>query len=210
MRSRLSTERRCRLLLGDARDILLARPGARAHTHVLWLGLAAFVYLLTLSASVGWYLIPSALLFALLAAIALFDIRYLLIPDGPLGGAFILGIGMLPLLSDGVSWSTRLAAAAAAWILLRSFAWGYERWRGFSGLGLGDANLFALAGLWLGPQGLAGCLLVAAVSGLVSAAVRWRERGGIQAREPLPFGPHLALGLWLSWTLGPLEGLTLL
>ncbi len=195
---------RCRRLCSDAGEILLARNGARAHSHVLWLGLVGLVYLLAQFEELGWYIVPSLALFAALAAIVLFDARYFLIPDKPI--LFLFFSGALTLLAGSSSEiPARLAAATSAWGLLRLIAWAYERWRGFSGLGLGDATLFGIAGLWLGFSGLPGCLLLAALSGLVSTAILFRDGGWVHARQPIPFGPHLALGLWLSWAVGPIE-----
>jgi len=77
--------------------------------------------------------------------------------------------------------------------------------RGSEGLGAGDARLFALMGLWLGPAALPGCLFVAALSGLASALIMLRAKGAGQAPLALPFGPHLALAFWLAWAVGPLE-----
>lgn len=195
---------RCKRLLRDGGDLLLARKGARAHTHVLWLGLLAFVCLLTQALALGWLLAPTLLLFGALAAIALFDLRYLLIPDGPVllllvagaATAFAQAPSLLP---------ERLLAAGGAYALLAFAALAYRRLRGVEGLGLGDAKLFALAGLWLGFPALPGCLLTAALSGLVSALILLREKGPAHAREAVPFGPHLALALWLAWSVGPLE-----
>jgi leader peptidase (prepilin peptidase) / N-methyltransferase len=196
--------RRCRRLGLDAGEILLARKGAQAHSHVLWLGLVGFVYLLAQFDELGWYIVPSVALFASLAAIVLFDARYFLIPDKPILFLFFSG-ALTVLASSSSEIPARLAAATCAWGLLRLVALAYERWRGLPGLGLGDAKLFGIAGLWLGFPGLPGCLLVAALSGLVSAAILIRDHGWVHARQPIPFGPHLALGLWLSWAMGPIE-----
>lgn len=81
--------------------------------------------------------------------------------------------------------------------------WGFQRWRRVPGLGEGDARLFALAGLWLGFDGLVSCLLIAVFSAAVAAVIALRDGALVHARDPLPFGPHLALGFWLTWTLGP-------
>jgi leader peptidase (prepilin peptidase)/N-methyltransferase len=184
--------------------MLLAQPGGRAHTHVFWLGLAGIAVLLAQIQQVGWFILPSLALFAALVVVVTFDVEFFLIPDGPL--LFLFGTGVATtLVAAPRELPARLGAALAAWAFLRLAAWGYENWRGFAGLGLGDAKLFSIAGLWLGFQGLPGCLLVAAFSGLVSAAILLRSVTSLEARQPIPFGPHLALGLWLAWSVGPLE-----
>ena len=76
----------------------------------------------------------------------------------------------------------------------------YRRLRGREGMGLGDAKLLGAAGAWVGWQGLAGVLLIAAVTGLATAVVLRRT----SLSDALPFGPFLALGIWLTWLYGPL------
>ncbi len=199
-----AARRRYRRLGLDAREILAGRKGGRAHSHVLWLGLVGLAYLLAQFDDLGWYIVPSLALLAALVIIVLFDARYFLIPDAPI--LFLLFSGALTPLTGGMTeMPLRVAAAVCAWGSLRLVAWVFEQWRGVPGLGLGDAKLFGIAGLWLGFPGLPGCLLIAALSGLVSAVILFRDGGSIHARQPIPFGPHLALGLWLSWAVGPIE-----
>ncbi len=53
-----------------------------------------------------------------------------------------------------------------------------------------------------GPRGIAAAMALAVVSGaLVRSAVRLSGRLG--PREPFPFGPFIALGIWLVWLTGP-------
>lgn len=200
----IAARRRCRRLAAGASEILLARRGARAHSHVLWLGLVGVVSLFAQIDDLRWYIIPSLALVSGLGAIVLFDVKYFLIPDGPIAFLFVLGVATV-LAGEPREAPARLVAAIGAWLFFRVVAWTYERWRGFAGLGFGDAKLFAIAGLWLGFQELPGCLLVAAGSGMLSAMIALRERGLADARHPIPFGPHLALGIWLAWAVGPLE-----
>jgi len=171
---------------------------------VLWTGLFAFGWLLSHPPSPLWVVAPSLVLLAALAVIVLFDIRYFLIPDGPVALLLIAGLAATYAL-DPALLLERLLAAAGAFAALRLAGLAYRRWRGVEGLGPGDARLFALMGLWLGLPALPGSLFVAAISGLVSALILLRANGPGQAREALPFGPHLALAFWLAWTLGPVE-----
>lgn len=198
------SRRRCGRLLQRGLQILITRKGDRAHSHVLWLGLISFLALVGQFGEVAWWLLPSVALFVGLAVIVLFDVEYLVIPDGPVLILSAVGLAMLATMAP-LAAAVRLLAALAAWSLMRTSALAYERWRGVAGLGAGDAKLFGLAGLWLGFPGLPGCLTIAAFSGLLSALLlmrggRWRD-----PREPIPFAPHLALGFWLVWAIGPLE-----
>lgn len=194
--------RHCARLVAPATMILSARGEGRALAHVAWIAIAGLGYSLLDPVQLGWWSLPTLALFCALALITLFDARYFVIPDGPLLVLLSCGAAMLPL-GDTHDILDRLLAAACAYAALRAVDLIYERLRGREGLGLADAKLFALAGLWLGLGALPGCLLLAVASALVSALVGAREGRLTHARQPIPFGPHLALGFWLSWSLGP-------
>ncbi|MEK4034027.1 A24 family peptidase [Methylocystis sp. IM3] len=196
--------RRRRALAPLARGILLGQAGGRALTAAAWLSLVALGALFAQSAALGWLILPSLCLFVALCAVALFDARYFVIPDGPLLCLGLCGLATSLLLSPQET-AARLAAAAAGYVAIRGVALAYEALRGAPGVGEGDASLFAVAGLWLGFEGLPGCLIYATLSALLAAAIALREGTLENARAPLPFGPHLALGLWLAWVFGPLE-----
>jgi leader peptidase (prepilin peptidase)/N-methyltransferase len=196
--------RRWRRLVETAGNILCGRRDGRPHGHVAWLSLIGLVYLLLQANQLGGFLLPTAGLFSALCIIAVFDARYFIIPDGPI--LFLLGLGVATFcISDWAEAPSRLAAAGVGYFALVIVAWAYQKWRGAPGLGLGDAKLFAVAGLWLGPTGLPSCLLLAVLSALASVAISLRDGSLPSLRQPVPFGPHLALGLWLVWAFGPLE-----
>ena len=71
-----------------------------------------------------------------------------------------------------------------------------------TGLGLGDAKLAALGRAWLGPGGIAAAMALAVVSGAAVGSTA-RLSGRLGPREPFPFGPFIALGIWLVWLTGP-------
>lgn len=75
----------------------------------------------------------------------------------------------------------------------------YRRYRGFDGLGLGDAKLLAAAGAWLGPFYLAPMVLAAALLALAAVLVLRVAGRPVSLQSSLPFGPFLSagfLGLW--------------
>lgn len=195
---------RCRGLRDFGRDILLARGDARVFTHIPLIALCGLAYLLIEPEYLGWRIAPSLALLGGLALLALFDARYFLIPDGPLVFLFACGAAML-LADEPNAALSRLAASVSAYLCLRLVAWTYEKVRNEPGLGGADPALFAVGGLWLDFVGLPSCLLVAVGSGLISAVLTFRGASLAHARQPIPFGPHLALGIWLVWALGPLE-----
>ena len=76
-----------------------------------------------------------------------------------------------------------------------------ERLVGQPALGLGDAKLAAMAGAWLGLAGLGIAMGVAVISGALFG-VMGRITGRLKPREPFPFGPFIAVGIWLVWLMG--------
>ena len=183
---------------------LLARREGLAYTHVAWASIVALAYLLTQAADLGWLIAPTLLLYSALGVITLFDARYFFIPDIMIVFLAVCG-GVVFLMIDANSAPIHAAAAIFAYAAFRAIAFLYYHFRGEAGLGLGDAKLFGVAGLWLGFEGLPTCLIVAVVSALASAAIIHRDTAIKSARLAIPFGPHLALGLWIVWAFGPLE-----
>ncbi len=71
--------------------------------------------------------------------------------------------------------------------------------------GLGDVKLFAAAGAWVGWQGLPSVLLIGAAASPVAAFILSWAKGARGLRQTVPFGPYLALGLWITWLYGPVN-----
>ncbi|MCI4677150.1 A24 family peptidase [Rhodoblastus acidophilus] len=195
--------RRARLLAALALAILSCRKGFRGLAPAAWGFIAGLLWLAAQPDQLGWYAAPSLVLFVALSVAALIDARYFILPDGPLLVLALAGVA-LRLAAPVENFAFFLSAAAFAFAVFRAAAWAFEKARGYPGLGQGDARLFALAGLWLGWDGLASCLLIAALSGALAATIALRDRALAHPREPLAFGPHLALGFWLVWAVGPL------
>lgn len=185
-------------------DILVWRHGARGLAPAAWAFVLSLVWLATQVGQLGWFALPSLVLFGCLSVAALIDARYFILPDGPLVILAITGVAMrlTAPVNEIISY---FAAAAFGFAIFWAAAWIFEKLRGFPGLGHGDTRLFALAGLWLGWAGLPSCLLIAALSAALAAAIAIRDGVLANLRAPLPFGPHLALGVWLVWAVGPLS-----
>lgn len=117
----------------------------------------------------------------------------------------------LPLMGVGLAaawWDSPAAlyasvvGALAGYTVLVVVGIGYRLARGRDGLGRGDAKLLAAGGAWLGWAALPWVMLFAAVLGLALALVH-RARGLQLTRETaLPFGPPLALAIWIIWLYG--------
>lgn len=151
----------------------------------------------------GWLLLASALLGWTLLTLALIDAREMILPDVltlpliPLGLVAVFAIDPDRLVAHSL-------AAAAGFLLFGALARLYRHVRGRDGLGGGDAKLLAAGGAWVGPYGLASVILAAAVSGLAFALLRHLAGRPLHATTEVPFGPHLALGIWLVWLYGPI------
>ena len=180
------------------------RSGYRALAPTAWISFIGLCMFLPHATELGLSIIAGVGLFVALCLISLFDIRYFIIPDGPLIFLCILAPFSLST-PDPQEISLRLAAGAVGYSVLRLSAYAHEVVRGQAGFGTGDARLYAVAGLWLGLTGLPGCLVYATFSALLSAVIALRLGEVDDMREPVPFGPHLSLGMWLSYVMGPLE-----
>ena len=140
----------------------------------------------------------SVLLAAVLAAISVFDLRHFRIPDALSLPLVAAGLGLawaVPMLAGNQPvFADHLIGAAGGFLVMAAVGEGYFRLRGFEGLGLGDAKLFAAAGAWLGWQSLPLVLLIAALGGLAYALVQRRNAGAA-----LAFGPWISLAFFGCW-----------
>ncbi len=163
---------------------VLVWPGAGAGLPDLWL---------------PWAGLP---LIALLLPLVLIDLDHLWLPEPLCRWGVVLGLFVSML--GGVSvLATHLIAAVLALLLLEGLSALAERILGQPALGLGDAKLAALGGAWLGLGGIAAAMAIAIAAGAAVGGVA-RLTGHLGPREPFPFGPFIALGIWLVWLTGPL------
>jgi len=100
--------------------------------------------------------------------------------------------------------------AAIGFALLAALAFAYRKMRGQDGLGGGDAWLLAGGGAWTGWQGLPTILVLGAGAGLVFVALMAARGKPVGRAQPIPFGVGLAIGIWLTWLYGPLDGTQIL
>ena len=163
---------------------LLVWPGAGGGLPDLWL---------------PWAGLP---LIALLLPLVLIDLDYLWLPEPLCRWGLVLGV-LVSSVAGIPAFASHLIAAVLALLLLEGLSALAERLLGQPGLGLGDAKLAALGGAWLGPGGIAAAMALAVVSGALAGGTA-RLSGRLGPREPFPFGPFIALGIWLVWLTGPL------
>ncbi len=148
-------------------------------------------------------LLAGAGLAAALIALSVIDVRTFRLPDVLTLPLMVAGL----ILATALEWDEpglRVAAALAGFAAFAGLGWVYRRWRGHDGLGLGDAKLMAAAGAWTGLEALPSVVLWAcglALGALLVARLRGLD---LTRRTAIPFGPFLALGIWIVWLMGPL------
>jgi len=176
-------------------------PIPRRHPMVE-LAAAALAVLSVLLLPPPFLAFQGAVLGWLLLALAWIDAKRFILPDQLtltllVAGLAFAGLAALP---------AHILGAALGYGSFRLISLLYLRWRGQEGLGHGDAKLLAAGGAWAGPLALADIILVAALLGVIyTLAVQRRRRGGLWRRR-LPFGPPLALAIWLVWMAGTAYG----
>jgi leader peptidase (prepilin peptidase)/N-methyltransferase len=136
-----------------------------------------------------------------LLALSWIDLRCLRLPDVLTLPLVLAGLGVTALLQPEAIGDHALAATAG-FLVLRGIAWTYRRLRGREGIGAGDAKLLGAAGAWLGLAPLPMVVLSAALAGLGMALLLSLAGHRLRRDSALPFGPCLALGLWLMWLHG--------
>jgi leader peptidase (prepilin peptidase)/N-methyltransferase len=149
-------------------------------------------------------LIKYLFLAALLVAATFIDIERFLIPNRLVVAGLAFGIAAGFFVHDVSFLSALLGAASTAGFLLLVAL----LYRG--GMGMGDIKLALVTGLFLGwPMGLVGLFVGACIGGLVGIVLIVAKIKG--RKDPVPFGPFIALGtlialLWGSQILGLLLG----
>lgn len=146
-----------------------------------------------LTALLGWQLL----------LIAVIDAEHFWLPDQLTLPLLMTGL-LAALVLDRTAPADAVIGAAAGFAVLWLLALAYRRLRGREGLGGGDPILLAAAGAWVGWIGLPSVLLWAAAAGLSLVAARWLTGARVSGADRLPFGPCLAIGIWLTWLIGPL------
>jgi leader peptidase (prepilin peptidase)/N-methyltransferase len=183
------------------------RAPDRQHFAVAWGLVAGAVWLSTgLPEDPVWpeAAIAGLYLVTVLAAICAIDARYGIIPDS-LVAALAAGGLLQTYLGGQAELLERVLEAVAVLAAAALFRASYRWLRGFDGLGFGDVKFVTAAALWIGIQGLPILLLTAVLSAVVSLLIMRAEGHDLHGQHAIAFGPHLAIGLWLTWVAGPLQ-----
>lgn len=138
--------------------------------------------------SILWCLLISALL-----VIAVIDYRTMLIPGK--ADAFIALIGMIHLLLHREQWQYYVIGFVGVGLFLLLIAVIFKSVTGRSGLGYGDIELMACAGLCIGWGHGLFALVIGSVLGSLIEGVRMVV---MKKRGKFAFGPYLAIGITIA------------
>jgi len=171
---------------------------------------------------VGDGMLPLKLcLIAILTVVAAIDARFGIIPDSWSGALLVAGAlnvllassqaagtltatsteltGLMPELDAICSRAIEALIAVLCAILLRVC---YRFLRCRDGFGFGDVKFVGAAALWVGLPMLPLMLIVAVCSAFGTIVLMRMQGGELKGGDAIPFGPHLALGLWLTFLFG--------
>ncbi|MEZ5332949.1 MAG: prepilin peptidase [Thermoanaerobaculia bacterium] len=133
----------------------------------------------------------SAFLCALLVVLGLIDAEHLLLPDRLTLPGIAAGLALQSWLPVPLLDAVLGALVGAGGLILVINVWYWLRDE--EGMGLGDVNLLAMIGAFLGWQGVVVALLVGAFSGAL-VGLTLMATGRVRLSSKLPFGTFLALG----------------
>jgi leader peptidase (prepilin peptidase)/N-methyltransferase len=153
------------------------------------LGMAALfaATVLVLGTDDGGELAIALSLCTVLVIVTVTDLERRVIPNGVLLAGAIAALA-LAAATDPSSLPERGISALAAGGFLLCVALAYPR-----GMGMGDAKLVAVMGLYLG-RSVAPAVLIGFAAGALVGLVMIARRGASARKQALPFGPFLALG----------------
>lgn len=185
-------------------DVSVGARAALVFTLVLAAIYAAMFVLLGVRAhGDGLALMASLILASALLLLTYFDLRTGLLYDALTLPLILAGLAWAFIANPGSSsgWLNAALGAALGYGLIAGMAYAWRKIRGYEGIGLGDAKLLAAGGAWLGATALPLILLVGSVSGIAAVLfVTQKPLSGGQ-RVAIPFGPSLALAIWIVWSL---------
>lgn len=165
-----------------------AEPISRRYPLVEALTAALFAAVAVVHANDPTMLVLGIVLVAFLVPIALIDADHRIIPNRLTLPAAVAGLVLGTLLDPGGE-VERIVAGVAAGAVLALPSLLHPK-----GMGMGDAKLVAVLGLYLG-RGVAPAVLVAfAVGTAVGMAIMLRKGLSAGRKTAVPFGPFLALG----------------
>ena len=173
--------------------------GAKLSVRHLWAeAVSAAVYVsLLVKYDISLQTLEAWLLAGILLACAFADLEGYIIPDRFIAAGIVLFIGSLFFAPEPAKTAVDGALGGFAVVgVLLLFVHLMEKRMGREAMGGGDLKLLFVTGLFFGWKGNLFCLILACLIGIV-----W----GLAARrrsEPIPWGPSIALGAWITALFG--------
>ncbi|MCF6288985.1 MAG: A24 family peptidase [Proteobacteria bacterium] len=150
----------------------------------------------------GWSLqsIAGVVLTYFLIAIALIDFDTMVIPDQ--FSLPLMWIGLfISLWVVFVEPTVAIKGALLGYLLLWSVFQLFKLVTGKEGMGYGDFKLLAAGGAWLGMPAVLVIVIMSAFTGAVIGSL-YIFLSKNSKDKPIPFGPYLAAGIWISMLFG--------
>ncbi|MBX5230570.1 prepilin peptidase [Rhizobium sp. NLR9b] len=143
-------------------------------------------------------LVPFAVILAVcMLAVSYVDFHRLVIPNRL--NAIVLVVGAAFKLLTGLeALALALLFGAFVFLMFWTLRYVYWRFRGVVGLGLGDVKFAGAAAVWLDPWSFPAFLFIASALALLYFCVIAKRTPDITLLR-VPFGPFLALALFVTW-----------
>lgn len=156
--------------------------------------------LVALHYGMGPALLPALCITWLLITLTFIDMDTQLLPDQLTFGGLWAGL-IFSLWSIFVTPKDAILGAALGYFVLWSLYWCFKLLTQKEGMGYGDFKLLAMGGALVGWQYLPLVIFIASCSGTLWGVYGMLKRG-THKDQPLPFGPFLALGIWVTLLYG--------
>jgi leader peptidase (prepilin peptidase) / N-methyltransferase len=175
-------------------------PIAPFHLAIELAAVAVAVWAATVNRDPAWLWTACLLGWGLLA-LGWIDAEHMRLPNALTLPLLVAGIATQTMLSPE-RFADSVLGAALGYLGFRAAAIMYRLIRGREGLGGGDAKLLSVAGAWVGWAALPDVVLLAAVLGLGLVAIMHIRGRTMDRLTMIPFGPCLALALWIVYLYG--------
>lgn len=131
-----------------------------------------------------------------LITLTMIDLEHLLLPDDITLPVLWLGL-LLNMQGTFTSLSNAVLGAVLGYLFLWSIYWLFKLMTRKEGMGYGDFKLLAMLGAWLGWHALPSIVLIGSLSGAIVGVLLILFKQHHRA-TPIPFGPFLAAGGWIT------------
>lgn len=134
-----------------------------------------------------------------LFSLSAFDVVSFRLPDFLTFPLIMTGLIQSQILNDDIANATIGAVLGYSAFVIVELS--FKRLKGVDGLGRGDAKLLAAGGAWCGWLWLPQIVLFSSASAIFAIIVMRQMSKKISKQTPIPFGPFIALAIFLVWTL---------